>query len=195
MNALNVGCGTHYAEGWVNTDVWVSDTTRPDVQVDPDGRYPFPDATFDALYLGHVLEHMEWSNIPGFLDEMERLAAPRAWMLVVGPDVFRTIRRWRAGKEPWEMVAMTMEHADMNYQPDRETEEWQGSHHYWNCHADRLGKLLSGWDAEDISDDIPDNFTESDPACRRWWDDPVSGVRWPVVDKAPWQCGFRVRMP
>ena len=25
---LNVGCGTHYIEGWVNTDVW-EDSNRP----------------------------------------------------------------------------------------------------------------------------------------------------------------------
>lgn len=195
MNLLNAGCGTHYAEGWVNCDVWVSDTTRPDVRVDPDGRYPFPGGTFDAIYAGHVLEHIEWSKVGTFLDEMARVAAPGAWMLVVGPDVYRTIQRWKEGKEPWHMVASTMEHADVNHQPGREGEQWTAAHHHWNCHAERLGRLLSRWETEDVSDAIPDNYLARDSEGRRWWNDPVSGVKWPVVDKAPWQCGFRVRMP
>ena len=33
MKLLNVGCGTHYAQGWVNADTWETEDTRPDVKV------------------------------------------------------------------------------------------------------------------------------------------------------------------
>ena len=33
---LNVGCGTHYIDGWVNTDVWEDHSTTPDVLVKMD---------------------------------------------------------------------------------------------------------------------------------------------------------------
>lgn len=190
---LNAGCGTHYAEGWVNTDVWSSDTTRPDVKVTPGEPWPFDDDTFEAVYMGHVLEHMPWGDpVDEFLSEIRRVTKPYAPVLVVGPDVYRTISRWADGDEPWHMVASTLEHADRNFQPDRETEEWDGAPHYWNCHADRLKNLLTDagfQNVADITDVVPDNF-KALGENRRWWDDYGTKVRWPVVDKAPWQCAL-----
>jgi SAM-dependent methyltransferase len=190
MFRLNAGCGTHYADGWTNTDCWVSETTRPDVRVTECEPYPFPDDTFDAVYLGHVLEHIPWPDVVPFIVDMARVAKPGAPILAVGPDVYRTIRRWRDGQEPWHMVVSTMEHADGNYQPGREDEVWTAAHHHWNCHADRLATVMraAGLDGVlDVSDIVPDNFQLHGEASR-WWDDPGTGVRWPVVCKASWQC-------
>ena len=187
---LNAGMGTHYADGWTNCDVWESDTTRPDVRVAEGAPYPFPDDTFDAVYLGHVLEHIPWPEVVPFLVDMNRIAKPGAPVLAVGPDVYRCIHRWRDGKEPWHMVASTMEHADVNYQPDREEEVWTAAHHHWNCHADRLVAVMRAAglaDVVDISDKVPNNFQIPGDGSR-WWDDMDTGIRWPVVGKAPWQC-------
>jgi len=83
MKLLNVGCGTHYAQGWVNADTWETDDTKPDVKVTPGQPYPFEDNTFDAIYMGHVLEHIPWLEVSTFLKDMQRIAKPNAPILKV----------------------------------------------------------------------------------------------------------------
>lgn len=187
MTLLNVGCGTHYAQGWVNTDVWEDETTKPDVRVVAGQPYPFEENTFDAAYLGHVLEHMSWESVPFFLEDISRVVKPGAPMLFVGPDVFKTIIRWSKKEEPWTMVLSTLEHLDMNYQPGREHLWWDGAHHYWNCHEQRVVTLLekTGFvDIQNVFDLIP-----NDPNGTSWQDQ--SGFVWPVVGKYHWQFALK----
>lgn len=190
MNLLNAGCGTHYAKGWVNCDVWSSGTTKPDVVVEAGKPYPFPDAHFDAIYLGHVIEHIDWRDVPGFLLDMRRIAKPGAPILIVGPDVLKTIQRWAQGNEPWEMVLSTMEHQEHNYQPERESEFWDGATHHWNCHHKRVWDVLENLGfvgMEDYFDRIPNNTS------MRWWKDDLTGINWPVVSKWHWQFSIHCR--
>lgn len=182
---LNAGCGTHYANGWINTDVWQDDTTRPDVLTIPGQPYPFDDNEFDAAYLGHVLEHIPWKEVPAFLEDIFRVVKPNAPILIVGPDVLRTIKLWAQGKEPWHMVLSTMEHLETNYQPGREHQEWEGAHHHWNCHEDRVTKLLTSMGKRFViySDLIPNNPAQVS------WHDIDTNITWPVVGKHHWQFG------
>lgn len=184
LKLLNAGCGTHYAEGWVNCDVWQSGTTQPDVLVERNNPYPFSDNYFDAAYLGHVLEHIEWEKVSDFVKDIQRMLKPGAPLLVVGPDVFKTIKRWKENKEPWSMVLSTIEHQDFNYQPDRETEQWDGCAHFWNCHHERVWNLLTDLGFSNIKDyyDLVPNDTNS-----KWWTDPSTNITWPVVGKWYWQ--------
>jgi SAM-dependent methyltransferase len=184
MKLLNAGCGTHYAKKWVNVDVWESDTTKPDVVAVPGEPYPFEDDTFDAVYLGHVLEHIDWRELPAYLADIRRVAKPGAHVLVVGPDVLKTILRWSEGKEPWEMVLSTMEHQEVNWQPGRINEFWDGATHHWNCYHQRVWDLLAGagfTNLQDWYERIPNCAT-----CDTWIDD-VTGITWPVVGKWFWQ--------
>lgn len=186
MNLLNAGCGTHYADGWVNTDVWQSETTKPDVKVVAGKPYPFDNDTFDAVFLGHVLEHMDWKAVPTFLEDMSRVAKPGAPIFIIGPDVFRTINLWHEGSEPFWMIESVMEHQDINLQPDREHEWWDGATHHWNCHESRVRDLLERMNFPDIqvvSDEVPNG--------NKWRDPHVKGLIWPVVGKAPWQFAIR----
>ena len=182
MNYLNAGCGTHYANGWVNTDVWDDgETTKPDVKVEPGKPYPFPDNHFDAVFLGHVLEHMDWKDVPSFLEDMKRIAKPNAKFLICGPDVLKTIKRWAQNKEPWHMVLSTMEHQDINTQPAREHLWWDGATHHWNCHHERVWNLLNqlGFTSlVDAFDLIPKNA-----GGKNWEHD---GILWPVVGHWYW---------
>jgi predicted SAM-dependent methyltransferase len=190
VNLLNAGCGTHYATGWVNCDVWSSDTTKPDVVVEAGQPYPFPDGHFDAIYLGHVIEHIDWRDVPRFLSDMRRIAKPGAPILVVGPDVLKTIQRWSEGKEPWEMVLSTMEHQEHNYQPERESEFWDGATHHWNCHHQRVWDILENCgftELQDYYERIP-NDTRA-----RWWKDEQTRINWPVVSKWFWQFAIYCR--
>ena len=188
MNLLNAGCGTHYANGWVNTDVWSSDTTKPDVVVAPGEPYPFEENYFDGVFLGHVLEHIPWPEVPAFLDDISRVTKPGAPILVVGPDVYKTIQRWANRQEPWWMVESVLEHQDRNWQPEREGEWWDGAHHHWNCHEARVEKLLNGMGFTNITnvyEDIPND------ANGKSWFDAVTDITWPVVGKYYWQLAFR----
>lgn len=190
MNLLNAGCGTHYAQGWTNVDVWSSETTRPDVVVKPGEPYPFEDNFFDAVFLGHVIEHIAWPEVPAFLKDISRVAKPGAPILVVGPDVHKTIKRWKDGEEPWWMIESVLEHQDMNHQPDRKHEWWDGAHHHWNCHEARVEKLLTvcGFaDIENVFDLIP-----NDPNGKTWVDQ-KNQITWPVVGKYFWQLAFLCR--
>lgn len=187
MNLLNAGCGTHYAQGWVNVDVWSSDTTKPDVVAKPGEPYPFEDNYFDAVFLGHVIEHIAWPEVPAFLKDISRVAKPNAPILVVGPDVYKTIKRWKDGEEPWGMVESVLEHQDVNHQPDREHEWWDGAHHHWNCHESRVERLLASLgfhSIENVFDAIP-----NDPYGKTWWDE-KNQITWPVVGKYWWQLAF-----
>lgn len=188
MKLLNVGCGTHYADGWTNTDVWSDDTTKPDVVVESNKPYPFDDNTFDAAYLGHVIEHVPWPTLPTFLFDISRVLKPNAPMLFVGPDVHKTIKRWANNQEPWEMVLSTMEHQDVNWQPDRTHLWWDGAHHHWNCHEERVFSLLTKLGFTNITNvynDIP-----NDPRGKTWFD-PTTNILWPVVGKYYWQFALR----
>lgn len=190
MKLLNAGCGTHYAQGWVNVDIWEDDNTKPDVRAEAGKPYPFEDAYFDAIYLGHVIEHIDWSDVPAFIMDMVRMAKPDAPILIVGPDVLKTIQLWKEGKEPWHMVLSTMEHQDVNWQPGREHEWWDGATHHWNCHHERVVDMLEDLGLKDITDvynEIPNN-----PSGKQWHD-PVTGITWPVVGKHHWQMAVLVR--
>lgn len=190
MKLLNAGCGTHYAQGWVNVDIWEDDNTKPDVRAEAGKPYPFEDDYFDAIYLGHVIEHIDWSDVPTFIMDMVRMAKPDAPILIVGPDVLKTIQLWKEGKEPWHMVLSTMEHQDVNWQPGREHEWWDGATHHWNCHHERVVDMLEDLGLTDITDvynEIPNN-----PSGKQWHD-PVTGITWPVVGKHHWQMAVLVR--
>ena len=187
MNLLNAGCGTHYAKGWVNTDVWENEETKPDIRVKPGEPYPFPDDHFDAVFMGHVIEHIDWPSLPAFLMEMTRVAKPDAPMLLVGPDVYRTIQLWHENKQPWWLVESVMEHQEVAPEHLKNHEWWDGATHHWNCHEQRVADLLSqlGFtEIQSVSEQMPSGNNWPDPECK--W------LIWPVVQKADWQFGLRV---
>ncbi len=188
---LNAGCGTHYATGWTNVDVWVDDQTMPDVVSVSGEPYPFEDNTASAVYLGHVIEHMPWPNVPAFLNDMFRVAEPGAPVLIVGPDVLRTIQLWHAGAEPWYMVESTMEHQGLNFQPGREDKVWVEAAHHWNCHEARVAALL---ESMGISFTSYSDLISNDPSAKTWAD-PRTGITWPVVGKHHWQFALMAVAP
>jgi SAM-dependent methyltransferase len=189
-NYLNAGCGTHYAKGWVNTDTWVTDTTTPDVQVKPGEPYPFPDDHFDAVFLGHVLEHIPWAQVPAFLKDMQRITKPGAPVLVCGPDVYRTIQRWSKGMEPWWMVQSVMEHLDVQDTHVPDLEWWDGAHHHWNCHHERVEKVLKSTGFTDLKDAF--DMIPKDPLMKGWKHD---GINWPVVGHWHWHFAILCKNP
>lgn len=168
---LNVGCGPHRApDPWVNLDCHRGDGVEPDVLVDEHAPLSgYASQSVDRVYLGHVLEHVMWPLVPAFMADVKRVLTPDGQVLVIGPDVLRTIIGWRDGSETWDLVLSTLEAMDGDA-PDQ-VGQWGAACHKWNCHESRVIDLLTacGFDAVAIP------LASSD----------LDG--WPVVSRAPWQ--------
>jgi len=175
---LNIGCGTWRApEPWINVDVVDNDEVHPDVLREPGEPLPFGDGTASKVFAGHVFEHMAWPELPAFLIDLARVLEPGGELLVVGPDVFRAIRRWKDGGEPWEIVTTVLEHT---YNHGFETvDQWPNARHWWNCEETRLVTLLEG-------SGLFGSVKVLDPPPHPIDRDGIPG--WPVVGFAPWQC-------
>jgi predicted SAM-dependent methyltransferase len=175
---LNVGCGTHYADGWVNTDSKWQDggqygDTHPDVIT---SRLPFRDGWFDRVYLGHVMEHVPWETIGDFLSEVGRVLAPGGTILATGPDIYRTLFQWCDGVVPWSLVESVLEHRE------KESPDWPGSAHQWNCHEARMVQAFQSVGAQVQT--IPVDLIE-----------PFIKDGWPIVNWSGWQCAMYAYRP
>lgn len=81
---LNVGCGAHFSSEWTNVDMRSSkhvighDLRKP---------LPFTDATFDAAYGSHVLEHLDPDDARRLVLELHRVLKPRGVLRLAVPDL------------------------------------------------------------------------------------------------------------
>lgn len=168
---LNWGSGPHYAAGYYNLDV--TTTAKCDLVVSRTAPFAaFDDETVDGIYAGHVLEHVRWGELPAMLAEARRVLRPGGELMVVGPDMLRTLERWKADLEPWELVRAVLED-DLNYQ-DRGV-DWDGACHAWNCYEERVVRLLDWCEFTAVGVPVTEDAL----------------VGWPVVSYAPWQFAVR----
>ena len=168
-HGLNLGSGPHYAEGWVNVDLHdPPDECRP-----PDGKVSvfdladqFPEDSFQAAYVGHFLEHLEWSRIPEALDQVARVVRPGGTVMVVGPCIVRAAMT----KQPdWLIEAIL---ADPRTEPT-------GHGHAWTPTA--------ALTLEAVQSVFPDAFTV--PIVS------VAKPAWPNPSTAPWQTAVQAQVP
>lgn len=87
---LNLGCGARYHPAWINLDlapvdasVRRFDVTRP---------LPFANATFDAVYHSHLLEHLPREDAAPFLCECRRVLRPGGVLRIAVPDLEAIVR-------------------------------------------------------------------------------------------------------
>lgn len=80
---LTLGSGPHYAESWVNFDLYAE---HADVRGDLFA-LPFPDATFTHVYAGHVLEHLPYDRLTEALTEARRVLVSDGRFVAVGPCI------------------------------------------------------------------------------------------------------------
>lgn len=141
---LNVGCGPHLADGWVNTDVIKTDEINPDIIVTLEDPFPFESGSFDRAYIGHVIEHMPWDSLPGWLDKLALVLSPTAEVMFVGPDSLRAIEGYRLGRTKWEEMLAIIENVTSYHDGQ---ERWTEDRHQWNCFEERVVNLLTncGW--------------------------------------------------
>lgn len=179
MRWLNIGCGPFMAPSpWINVDVIENEHIKPDVLHDPTKPLPFPDGCAARVYLGHMLEHMPWPAVGPFLKDVQRVMAVGGQILVVGPDVLKTIQLWHEGAEPWEQVREAIED-DQEYQWTNVNEQagwgtWDAARHWWNCYERRLVDLLTETGFRGVT---PKAVVEE-----------AAWKPWPLTSFAPHQC-------
>lgn len=183
MTWLNIGCGTHNAPApWVNVDCVEKPDVHPDVIAPVGEPLPFPDGSAEKVFAGHVLEHVPWPETLAFVHDLKRILAAGGELLVVGPDVLRTIERYKLNLEPVWMVHTVLEYHDRN--PGFETSDWPQARHWWNCWEARVVDLLEQCGFASVEALPPPEGVE--------WETPMPP--WPIVGAAPWQCFVLARV-
>lgn len=173
---LNYGSGPWPAPApWLNADVVENDEIKPDLIIDPDLPLPFESGSVERVYLGHVLEHIPWDQIPAKLADIRRVLADDGEVLVVGPDVYRTIERYKTGDEPWNIVVAVLEDA-VHFQPVEG--DWPGARHAFNAHEARIVGALT---AAGFSNVRALDLDETNPEF----------ADFPVTSFARWQCAVK----
>ncbi len=83
-DAVNLGCGNDYIEGWVNVDG--DPGVNPDVVCELDRKHvhlPFSDNSKDLVYCCHILEHIH--HLPELKREIHRILKPGGNVFIVVP--------------------------------------------------------------------------------------------------------------
>ena len=128
---LNVGCGNHYAEGWTNVDIESNDQVKPDIQASL-GNLPAEIQGVTHVYMGHVLEHIDYAEVPGMLRDLWTRCVPRAKVTIVGPDCTRA----RELHERSQLFGVDL--SAVLYGAGR----WQNDVHLWECTPELLTDAL-----------------------------------------------------
>lgn len=121
---LNLGCGNHTPEGWVNIDYAFGARLAKIpffrainkkvglFQMDWDDRikihdlrrtFPFDDASVDIVYTSHTLEHFSKQEGERFLKECHRVLRQGGIIRVVVPDLKTIISDYTSGKTSADM--------------------------------------------------------------------------------------------
>lgn len=91
-NKLNFGCGTRFAPEWVNIDF--HSECKDVLRVNLLRGFPFPDASFEAVYSSHVLEHFNRQQGAFLLSESFRVLAKGGVLRIVVPDLEGSVREY-----------------------------------------------------------------------------------------------------
>lgn len=106
---LNLGCGQRYHPAWINLDLAPADASvrRWDV-AEP---LPFADASFDAVYHSHLLEHLPRDRALPFLCECRRVLKPGGVLRLAIPNLEAIARLYLdALEDAWNGDAEAAEH-------------------------------------------------------------------------------------
>ena len=158
---LNVGSGDRPALGWHNVDS-PSCPHPADERVDLTGPLPWPEGNIEAVYCGHLLEHLHWAQCRHLLRALLPLMAPGGQIMVVGPDVAVATGMAERG-EALEVPLGAIKAGSCR---------WPGDEHRWDATPAAIIRLLemTGWQQVGQVD----------------WDQ-VDGM-WPVAERGPrWQ--------
>ena len=112
---LHVGCGVHTPdklhetfrdESWREIRLDINPAVKPDIVASITDMRDVPDASFEALYSSHNLEHLHPHEVPLALAEFKRVLKPFGFALITVPDL-RQVARFVAEDRAEEPVLMT----------------------------------------------------------------------------------------
>lgn len=87
---INVGCGRHTPEGWINCDVVRAKRAKRDPDLFCDFRaIPLPDGCADEVHAIHVFEHVYRWESDALLKEWKRLLKPGGMLVLEMPDLIK----------------------------------------------------------------------------------------------------------
>lgn len=89
---LHVGCGVSQRlpwvfAGWREVRLDIDPQVRPDILASMTDMSAVADASMDAVYSAHNLEHLEAHQVPVALREFRRVVRPEGWVLLIVPDL------------------------------------------------------------------------------------------------------------
>lgn len=121
MLKINLGCGSHIPNGWVNVDyalgAWVAklpvfsiinkkfkiinfDWSEKIFMHDLRKKFPWEDNSVDVVYSSHTLEHLSKSEGQHFLTECHRVLKPNGIIRIIVPDLRAIANKYMQGEIP-----------------------------------------------------------------------------------------------
>jgi len=82
---VNIGCGTDYREGWINTDI--RPLPKLEIIMDLEGGIPIRTNTATHIELKDILEHCTYHKAEQILNEVTRIAKRGATIYIQCPDM------------------------------------------------------------------------------------------------------------
>ena len=140
---VNLGCGDHPLNGWVNVD---ADVACPADVYTVLPALPFADASCEDIYAGHLLEHLTHEDGASLLAECLRVLVPGGRLGVLVPDTRAIMGTWLG------QVPARVEFPLGTWRDVRDLDEVcalflfstvQPSHHLWAYDLDTLGRALT----------------------------------------------------
>jgi predicted SAM-dependent methyltransferase len=82
---LNIGCGDRFHPDWNNIDI-VSHS-KDVIEYDITKGIPFKEYTFEVVYHSHVIEHIPYNQVDGFIKDCYRILKPHGTIRIALPDL------------------------------------------------------------------------------------------------------------
>jgi predicted SAM-dependent methyltransferase len=89
-----------YIDKWINVDANLFGA-KIDVWADLRNPLPFPDASVDAFYSHHVVEHLPEDLLPFHFAQMHRCLKPGGVIRIAGPDADVAMRKYLENDHSW----------------------------------------------------------------------------------------------
>jgi SAM-dependent methyltransferase len=146
---LHIGCGDRYLDGWVNIDLVAPGA---DLNLDVRAGLPFSDGEAGAVYVAHLLEHLEYKEEAlSFLADCRRVLRPGGIIRIAVPDIrsFATayVRRdsafFRRFERLWERAPSDTDLASYLHYAGAGDFPWVMDRHRFGYDEETLSALLS----------------------------------------------------
>ena len=109
---INAGCGGVYHKDWINLDF--APASSDVIACNILKGLPFPNASADAIYHSHVLEHLPRQEGTEFVRECARVLKPGGIIRIVIPDLEQLARNYLTTLADCEREPRSAYHAELH---------------------------------------------------------------------------------